>query len=110
MVIFQADLNFNNENHLSDTHSYDAYPAYIDALRTQSLGFSGQVALVHGDSHYFKIDKPLNGPNGGVVANFTRVETFGARNTHWVSATIDPKNPNVFVFEPHIVPQNVNPE
>ena len=32
----------------------------------------------------------------GVLANFTRVETFGARNTHWVSATIDPDNPNLF--------------
>jgi hypothetical protein len=108
MVIFQADLNFNNENHLADTRSYDAYPAYIDALRTQSSAFPGQVALVHGDSHYFKLDKPLNGPNGGIVANFTRVETFGARNTHWVSATIDPSNPNLFVFEQRIVPQNVD--
>lgn len=24
-----------------------------------------------------------------VLVNFTRVETFGARQTHWVSATID---------------------
>jgi hypothetical protein len=34
------------------------------------------------------------------------VETFGARNTHWVSARIDPTDPNLFVFEPRIVPQN----
>jgi hypothetical protein len=66
------------------------------------------VAYVHGDSHYYKMDKPLNGPKGGVVANFTRVETFGARNTHWVSATIDTNNPNLFVFEPRIVPENVD--
>jgi hypothetical protein len=45
----------------------------------------------------------LNGPSGGVLANFTRVETFGARNTHWVSATIDVKDPNLFIFEPRIV-------
>jgi hypothetical protein len=108
MVIFQADLNFNNENHLADTRSYDAFPTYVDALRTQSLAFPGQVALVHGDSHYFKLDKPLNGPNGGIVGNFTRVETFGARNTHWVSATIDPSDPNLFVFQQRIVPQNLD--
>ena len=62
---------------------------------------------MHGDSHYYKQDKPLNSPSGKVLANFTRVETFGATNNHWVSATIDPKNPNLFVFEPRIVAANV---
>jgi hypothetical protein len=41
-----------------------------------------------------------------VLANFTRVETFGARNTHWVSATIDPNDPNLFEFQARIVPAN----
>jgi hypothetical protein len=107
MVIWQADLNFNNEQHLTDTRSWDAFADYANALRTNTLAFPGQVALVHGDSHYFKVDKPLNGPSDGVLANFTRVETFGARNTHWVSARIDPTDPNLFIFEPRIVPENV---
>lgn len=106
MVIWQADPNFNNDQHLSDPRSWDAYPEYVDALRTETINFSGQVALVHGDAHYFKIDKPLNGPTGGVLANFTRVETFGARNTHWVSATIDPHSAEVFSFTPQIVVAN----
>jgi hypothetical protein len=42
-----------------------------------------------------------------VLANFTRVETFGARQTHWVSATVNPHDPNLFGFEPRIVPTNV---
>lgn len=41
-----------------------------------------------------------------MLANFTRVETFGARNTQWVTATIDAHDPNLFVFEPKIVPAN----
>jgi hypothetical protein len=41
-----------------------------------------------------------------VLANFTRVETFGAPNTHWVSTTIDPNNPNLFEFQARIVPAN----
>jgi hypothetical protein len=106
MVVWQADPNFNNDQHLADTRSWDAYPDYVSALRAETLAFSGQVALVHGDGHYFKLDKPLNGPTDGVLANFTRVETFGARNTHWVHATIDPNNPNLFTFEARIVPAN----
>jgi len=42
------------------------------------------------------------------VPNFVRVETFGARNTHWVRATIDANDPHVFSFEPRIVPGNVD--
>jgi hypothetical protein len=106
MVIWQADLNFNNEQHLADPRSWDAFQDYANALGAQTAGFPGQVALVHGDSHYFKVDKPLNNATGGVLANFTRVETFGARNTHWVSARIDPNDPNLFVFEPRIVTVN----
>lgn len=45
---------------------------------------------------------------GGVVAKFTCVGTFGAANTHWVAATIAPRDPNLFEFSPRIVPGNVN--
>jgi len=66
------------------------------------------VVLVHGDSHYFKVDKPLNrSTGGGVLTNFTRVETLDACNTRWVSARIDRRTPNLFVFEPRIVAANV---
>jgi hypothetical protein len=108
MIVAQADPNFNNESHLADPRSWDAFPDYVNALRDAALAFPGPVVYVHGDSHYFKLDKPLSGPKGGVVANFTRVETFGARNTHWVSATIDPANPDLFTFTPHLVPANVD--
>jgi hypothetical protein len=107
LIDWQADPNFNNEQHLANPHDWDAFPDYVNALRTDTMDFPGQVVLVHGDSHYFKIDKPINLPSGGVLANFTRVETFGARQTHWVSATINPDDPNLFEFEPRIVPANV---
>jgi hypothetical protein len=90
---FRADLHWL---------AWKATPA---APRVQLL--AGTFALVHGDSHYFKVDKPINLPSGGVLANFTRVETFGARQTHWVSATINPGDPNLFEFQPRIVPANV---
>jgi hypothetical protein len=103
MIIWQADPNFNNEEKLPDTRSYDAYTDYVDALRTQTTSFNGQVVLVHGDSHYFKIDKPITRASGRVLGNFTRIETFGASSTDWVKATIDPKSRNLFMFEPMVV-------
>jgi len=108
MIVWQMDPNFNNEEHLADTRSYDASFDYIEALRKLSQAFPGQVVLVHGDSHYFKVDMPINTDAGGVISNFTRVETFGSRNTHWVKATIDTSNPRVFSFEPMLVAANVD--
>jgi hypothetical protein len=107
LVDWQADPNFNNEQHLQP-EQYDGFAEILPELRRLVIGFPGQSVLVHGDSHYFKIDKPLNYDNGQVVTRFTRVETFGAANTHWVAATVDPRDPNVFEFSPRIVPGNVN--
>ena len=107
LVAWQADPNFNNEQHLTDPLEYDGLVPYVDALREQVTGFPGQVVLVHGDSHYFKVDKPLADAAGHVLTNFTRVETFGSINTNWVRATIDASDPNVFEFEPMIVPSSV---
>jgi len=104
MIVWQADPNFNNEVKPANPHDHDASPDYVNALRTQSLAFPGQVVLVHGDAHYFKLDKPLTLPSGNVLPNFMRVETFGAASTHWVQATIDPTSRNLFRFEPMIVP------
>ena len=107
LVDWQADPNFNNEQKLQPLQ-YDGLTAITAELRKQVIAFDGQSALVHGDSHYFKEDKPLSYDNGQVVAKFTRVETFGDGNTHWVNVTIDPNDPNVFEFSPRIVAANVN--
>ncbi|HEX8752845.1 MAG TPA: hypothetical protein VF731_05455 [Solirubrobacterales bacterium] len=107
MVIWQGDPDFNNEYKL-EPGQYDGFAQIVPALRRDVIAFPGQSVLVHGDSHYFKIDKPLNYDNGQVVMKFTRVETFGAANTQWVQATVDPRDPNLFEFSPRAVPGNVN--
>jgi hypothetical protein len=108
MVIWQADPNFNNEQHLARADEYDGFPEILEALRQATMAFSGQVVLVHGDSHYFKVDQPLTSDKGTVLANFTRVETWGAANLHWVSAEIDVNAPTLFTFRSMIVPANVS--
>jgi hypothetical protein len=109
MIVMQADPGFDrpetsNHNERLDP-TMDGHTALLADLVKESRAFHGQVALVHGDTHYFQVDKPLSSTID-LVANLTRVETFGNPNVHWVKATIHPSSPNVFAFEPQIVPGN----
>ncbi len=79
-------------------------------MQRRTIQFGKPVVLVNGDHHYFTIDKPLKGTKSKrLIETFTRVETFGStEGNHWVKATIDPKDPNVFTFRPMIVKANMN--
>src|SRR6267154_5819300 len=55
----------------------DGFHDFLVALRQEVIAFGKPVAYVHGDSHYFRIDKPFLDSKGQRIANFTRVETFG---------------------------------
>jgi len=69
-----------------------AYRDFLQQLRMLTRAFSGQVLLVHGDTHRQRIDKPLIDPeNGTVLQNFTRVETFGAPFMGWIEVVFQPK-------------------
>jgi hypothetical protein len=86
------------------------YNDFIATLETETGNFPGQVVFVHGDTHYFRIDKPLpyftDETQLPRMKNFTRVETFGSPNVHWLRAFYDPENPNLFEFKQQIVPEN----
>ena len=84
----------------------NGFDALLAALREETIAFDRPVALVHGDSHLFRIDKPLRDAAGVLLENFTRVETFGELDPHWVRATIDPRDPDVFRFRAEIVDEN----
>ncbi len=60
--------------------------------------------LVHGDTHFFKVDKPLYSPDR-LLVNLTRLQTFGSPLIHWVRVTVEPKNANVFTIQLVIVKQ-----
>ena len=56
------------------------------------------VLFLHGDTHRFRVDRPLHGRDGRVAENFTRVECFGFPFTaSWVRIGYDPADPNRFV-------------
>ena len=79
----------------------------VEMLERETVAFEKPVVLVHGDSHYFRIDKPLYGAKSKRrIENFTRVETFGNPDVHWVRVTVDPNDPEVFTFRPQLVREN----
>ena len=110
MVVIQADMSFDlpeteTFNERTQVPGFDGYDAFIAALIAETRAFSGEVVLVHGDIHFFKVDKALV-DQAHLIPNFTRVETFGSPNVHWVKVTVDPHSRNLFRFEPMIVPGN----
>jgi hypothetical protein len=123
MIISQADPGFDQTDPtrsplrdpktLAETDANpDGFQAFLVALRNETITFGKPVVYVHGDSHYFRVDKPLLDAAGNRLENFTRVETFGdnaangLNDVQWVKALVDPRSRDVFAFQPQIVPGN----
>ena len=85
-----------------------AFGDYVALLVDELESYDRPVAVLHGDTHLFRIDKPLySKKTNRVFENFTRVETFGSPEMHWVRVTVDPGDPGLFRFQPGIVAENV---
>lgn len=90
----------------------DGFQTFLVALRDEVIGFERPVAYVHGDSHYFRIDRPMLDAKGRRLENFLRVETFGDNqangnnDVHWLKVLVDDRTREVFAFQPQIVPAN----
>ncbi len=69
--------------------------------------FGGPVILANGDTHYFRVDKPLVDPYREAIQTFTRVEGFGSPHGHWVRVRVVPDRPEVFQFQQELVPENL---
>lgn len=75
------------------------YPQLVKA----AVDFKKPVVLAVGDTHIFRIDKPLYTEAGELVQNFTRMEVFGFPDVHWVRVRVEPKTPQVFSFYQQLV-------
>jgi hypothetical protein len=85
-----------------------AFGDYVTLLTEKLETYDRPVAFLHGDTHLFRIDKPLYSKRTNrVFENFTRVETFGSPDMHWVRVSVDPADPGLFRFQAEIVPDNV---
>jgi hypothetical protein len=90
----------------------DGFHDFLAALRDEVIAFQKPVAYVHGDSHYFRVDKPFLDSKGRRLENFTRVATFGdnqgngTNDVNWLKVIVDPGSREVFSYQPQIVPGN----
>jgi len=123
MIIAQADPGFDltdgtrgplrDPKTLVETDANpDGYHDFLVALRDHAIAFRRPVAYVHGDSHYFRVVKPLLDSRGQRLENFTRVETFGdnqangTNDVNWLKVIVDPRSREVFAYQPQVVPGN----
>ncbi len=124
MIIAQADPRFENSWSSVMQQRYmleglglkspearraTGFDEFLAALEKETVSFQKPVVYVHGDSHIFRVDKPLVGSTSRrVIENFTRVETFGHPDAHWVRAIVDPTDPGVFALRQEIVKKNLD--
>ena len=123
MLISQVDPGFDltdgtrgplrNPKTLAETDGQpDGFQQFLLALRTEVVAFEKPVAYVHGDSHYFRVDKPFLDDQGRRLENFTRVETYGdnqsngTNDVNWLKVYVNSASREVFAYQPQIVPGN----
>jgi hypothetical protein len=108
VVVVQGDPGFDlpetEDIDESTAPSVSGYRNFMSALVRETENFKGQVLFVHGDTHYFKVDKPLYSPYK-LLPNLTRLQTFGSPSLHWVRVKVDPTTVNVFETQPVMVQQ-----
>jgi hypothetical protein len=113
MIMQQANIFPDFPPFPDDSKKGEGFVDIRALLEKEATAFGKPVVLMHGDSHYFRIDNPFRHrrepgkPGVPSLENFLRLETFGSPNHHWVQATVDPNDPNAFTFRPRIVAANV---
>ncbi len=77
------------------------FQEFLAAMREFLAKYRKPVVCIHGDSHYYRIDKPLKDTSGKTYLHFTRMEVFGSPNVAGVVVSVDTKDPQVFSFRPY---------
>jgi len=74
-------------------------------LEDEIIVFGRPVLLIYGDSHQFRIGKPLLGARSGqVIDTFMGLEVPGSSDVHWVRVRVNPAKPGLFSFEHEDIP------
>ena len=72
------------------------YVPLLETLVGETTDFPGEVVLIHGDTHRFRVDRPLLHPDTRrPLANFIRIEVFGSPSVNWVRVRVRENAGNV---------------
>jgi hypothetical protein len=86
------------------------FNGFIDALSGEAQAFPGQTLFIHGDTHSFRVDKPLKrgkDPTHNLM-RFTRLEVMAEKDLHGIRVKVDPADPDIFSFGFLTVPENLD--
>lgn len=98
-VIIHANPDFENG-------AEEGFHRFLETMRSCLEQYRKPVVCIHGDTHYYRIDKPLKNANGQLYLNFTRMEVFGSPNVAGVTVTVDRNDPQVFQYQPYYLGQS----
>lgn len=105
-ILLHADPRFDRDA-AGRARRRDGYAALRNVLRAHAGWFPRPILLAHGDSHAYRVDRPLRDPDRGTFhANFTRVEVPGSPVVGWVRVDVDPARPGLFHVVPPAMPGN----
>jgi hypothetical protein len=79
----------------------EGFKDFLASMRGFLSGYDRPVVCIHGDSHYYRIDKPFRDANGKTFLGFTRIEVFGSPNVAGLVITVDPDDPQIFSTRPY---------
>jgi hypothetical protein len=69
------------------------YAEIVKTLSGEAQRYDGEVLVVHGDTHWYRFDKPLvDAASGLAVPNLTRLEVPGSPFVNWVYVTVGTEN------------------
>jgi hypothetical protein len=94
VLVTQADFAFP----LKVGEGFQSLAGWADSMRVleeETVAFGKPVMMIHGDTHFFRFDKPLAHKGTQVVVdNFFRLEVPGDADAHWVRVDVDPGTPD----------------
>ena len=65
------------------------YARILETLAAEAQSYPGEVLVIHGDTHWFRMDRPLVDPETRrTIENVTRLEVYGSPFVDWVHVSV----------------------
>jgi hypothetical protein len=106
-ILLQANPRFGRDR-MRRARATDGYAELRNVLRAHARWFGKPMLLAHGDTHMFRLDRPLrDARTGTALDNLIRVEVPGSPAVDWVRVDVD--TADLALFRVHLPPVPANP-